>query len=38
MATPEEPKSRLMWMVGLALLAIVIVIALWAFTGAGPVP
>ena len=38
MANPEQPNSRLMWIIGLVLLAIVIVVALWAFTGAGPVP
>ena len=38
MVNPEQPNSRLMWIVGLVLLAIVIVIALWAFTGAGNVP
>lgn len=38
MANPEQPNSRLMWIVGLVLLAIVVVVALWAFTGGGTVP
>jgi hypothetical protein len=38
MAVPEQPKGRTPWIIGLVLLAIVIVIALWSFTGAGPIP
>ena len=38
MSRPEQPNSRIMWIVGLVLLAIVILLALWSFTGAGPVP
>ncbi len=38
MDNPEQPKSRAMWIAGLVLLAIAVLIALWAFSGAGPVP
>lgn len=38
MARPEQPNSRTMWIVGLVLLAIAAIIAIWAFTGAGNVP
>ena len=38
MADRDPPKSRGMWIVGLVLLAIVVVIVLYAFTGAGDAP
>jgi hypothetical protein len=34
----NSQKSQGMWIVGLVLLALVVVIALWGFSGAGPVP
>jgi hypothetical protein len=34
----NSQKSRAMWIVGLVLLAIVVVLALWGISGAGKVP
>jgi hypothetical protein len=36
--TMNSQKSRGLWIVGLVLLALVVVLALWGFSGAGPVP
>jgi hypothetical protein len=36
--TMNTQKSRGMWIVGLVLLALVVLLALWAFSGAGDVP